>query len=105
MSVKNLSLKILLVLLLAVSGVYAQETVEYETGFRLFEHELLATEPLCIPDDPQRIAFIDSSIAYGVALGIDSVTQNYYFNAFLGDFPALPEPGTHPLPQRRIVGA
>jgi iron complex transport system substrate-binding protein len=79
----------LLLALLTVTSIYAQETAECEPGFRLFEHELLATDPLCIPEDPQRIAFIDSSIAYGVALGVESVTRSYYFDAFLGDFPGL----------------
>lgn len=36
----------------------AQENV-CDTGFRLFEHELLATEPVCIPDEPQRIVTLD----------------------------------------------
>lgn len=72
----------------AVSDV-AAPVLTCGDGFRLFDHELLATEPVCIPENPQRIAFIDSTIAYGIALGIDSVTRNYYFDAFLGDFPNL----------------
>ena len=81
---------LLLTMLVALGGLpaAAQETT-CEEGFRLFDHEVLATEPLCIPENPQRIAFIDSTIAYGVALGVPSVTNNYYFRAFLGDFPAL----------------
>ena len=27
-------------------------------GFRFFEHELLATEPGCVPKDPQRVAYL-----------------------------------------------
>lgn len=80
---------LVVVLLMCIVPIAAQDTTECEEGFRLFDHELLATEPLCIPVDPQRIAFIDSSIAYGIALGVESITRNYYFDAFLGDFPAL----------------
>lgn len=67
----------------------AATPLDCEEGFRPFDHELLATEPLCIPENPQRIAFIDSTIAYGIALDLDSVTRSYYFDAFLGDFPNL----------------
>lgn len=30
-------------------------------GFHLFDHELLATEPVCIPDNPQRVVALDMS--------------------------------------------
>ncbi|MEZ4730967.1 MAG: iron-siderophore ABC transporter substrate-binding protein [Caldilineaceae bacterium] len=30
-----------------------------EAGFRRFDHELLATDPVCIPEDPQRIIALD----------------------------------------------
>jgi len=29
-----------------------------EEGFRFFDHELLATEPTCIPENPQRVAYL-----------------------------------------------
>lgn len=90
MKYRNYSILLLLALLLVgIAPLAAQDTTECEEGFRLFDHELLATDPLCVPPDPQRIAFIDSSIAYGIALDVDSITRNYYFDAFLGDFPAL----------------
>lgn len=63
--------------------------LDCEAGFRPFDHDLLATEPLCIPENPERIAFVDSTIDYAVALGVDSVTRSYYYDAFLGDFPNL----------------
>jgi len=48
--------------LLTVSVVSAQETAaDCEVGFHLFDHELLATEPVCIPDDAQRIVALDSA--------------------------------------------
>jgi iron complex transport system substrate-binding protein len=67
----------------------AQGDTVCEPGFRLFDHEVLATDALCIPEHPQRIAFIDGTIAMGISLGVPSITNNYYFRAFLGDFPAL----------------
>lgn len=45
---------------LATTAASAQETPECEDGFRLFDHELLATDPVCIPENPQRIVAIDS---------------------------------------------
>lgn len=91
MKYRNFSglLLLMALLLITVTPLAAQDTTECEEGFRLFDHELLATDPVCVPVDPQRIAFIDSSFAYGVALGVDSITRNYYLDAYLNDFPAL----------------
>ncbi|QPC81815.1 ABC transporter substrate-binding protein [Phototrophicus methaneseepsis] len=44
---------------LAMVPVAAQDTPECEEGFHLFDHEYLKTDPLCIPDDPQRIVVVD----------------------------------------------
>jgi iron complex transport system substrate-binding protein len=47
----------LLLIALVLVGVMpadAQET-ECEAGFRLFDHKYLATNPVCIPENPQRI--------------------------------------------------
>jgi iron complex transport system substrate-binding protein len=44
-----------LVLVIAVLPTTAQESSECEDGFRLFDHEFLATEPVCIPENPERI--------------------------------------------------
>lgn len=60
-----------------------------DDGFLPFDHELLATEPVCIPENPQRIAFIDSTINNAIALGVDSVTRSYYLEASIGEFPML----------------
>lgn len=35
--------------------------VECEAGFRLFDHEYLAGDPLCIPENPQRILALEIS--------------------------------------------
>jgi iron complex transport system substrate-binding protein len=46
--------------MLGNAAVFAQEaTTECEEGFWLFEHEQLATEPVCIPENPQRIVSLD----------------------------------------------
>jgi iron complex transport system substrate-binding protein len=37
----------------------AQGNTNCEAGFRLFEHQFLATEPVCIPEAPQRIVVAD----------------------------------------------
>jgi len=34
-----------------------------EAGFHLFDHEMLATDPVCIPDDAQRIVALDNAAA------------------------------------------
>lgn len=39
----------------------AQENTACEAGFRLFEHEYLATDPVCIPENPQRILALEMS--------------------------------------------
>lgn len=63
MSFRNL-LRMLTVLtavsLVGIVAVSAQETTaECEEGFWLFEHERLATDPVCIPENPQRIVSLD----------------------------------------------
>lgn len=37
----------------------SQSAGQCEVGFRLFDHELLATEPICIPENPQTIVPLD----------------------------------------------
>lgn len=37
----------------------AQNSTECEAGLRLFDHEQLATDPVCIPENPQRIVIAD----------------------------------------------
>ncbi len=43
----------------AASEPVAETTTECEAGFRLFDHELLVGEPICIPEAPQRILPLD----------------------------------------------
>ena len=35
---------------------------ECEQGFRLLDHEMLATDPVCVPEDPQRVVALDLAI-------------------------------------------
>ena len=45
-----------------LEAMLAPESVavtECEEGFRLFDHERLATDPVCIPENPQRIVSLD----------------------------------------------
>lgn len=59
-------LSILLLSLLSLplqTDVLAQEETVCEEGFRLFDHELLATDPVCIPENPQRIVAFDTPAA------------------------------------------
>jgi len=51
----------LLILMMLVAPVSAQESTECEPGFRLFDHELLATDPVCIPENPQQIASFENA--------------------------------------------
>jgi iron complex transport system substrate-binding protein len=61
-------------LLATVLPSAAQDAPACEPGFRLFDHEYLATEPVCIPEDPQRIIAIDSyALESLLALGITPV--------------------------------
>lgn len=64
-------------------------TLTCKNGFRAFDHALLATEPVCIPENPQRIAFIDSTVNNAIALGVDSITRHYYLDVSLNEFPML----------------
>lgn len=53
-----LILALLAIVLVSVAPLSAQDTGECEDGFRYFDHEFLATEPTCIPDNPQRVAYL-----------------------------------------------
>lgn len=59
-----------------------------EEGFRFFDHELLATEPTCIPENPERVAYlIYPSYLYALdvnpigAWGLERDAENYPFIA------------------------
>lgn len=62
-----------------------------EAGFRLFDHDLLATEPICIPNAPQRIVTLETySFEAMIALGVpQSGTLSLAKSFFVGNFPDL----------------
>ena len=51
----------LMLVLTLVAPLAAQEAAECEQGYRLFDHEYLAGDPLCIPENPQRILALEIS--------------------------------------------
>src|SRR5215217_3327700 len=57
------SIVVIAALLLAVGLVQAQDATETvcEAGFHLFSHKLLATDPVCIPDNAKKIVALDNS--------------------------------------------
>jgi iron complex transport system substrate-binding protein len=61
-------LTLAVLLLVNLSPITAQETTECEAGFRLFEHEYLAGDPVCIPENPQRILALELSAVEMVIL-------------------------------------
>jgi len=60
-----------------------------EEGFRLFDHELLFTDPVCIPVNPQRIVAVDSyALENLLALGVKPVASAVV-GSFSVDYPQL----------------
>ncbi|MCC6617236.1 MAG: iron-siderophore ABC transporter substrate-binding protein [Anaerolineae bacterium] len=51
----------ILTLLASVTPLAAQDTADCGDGLRLFDHEYLAGDPICIPEDPQRIVALELS--------------------------------------------
>lgn len=78
--------------LLVLPSVVAQEAVTCEPGFRLFEHELLVSDPVCIPENPARIAALDRfSFETMLALDIDPVAASSFALSLTRDLPYLEE--------------
>jgi len=50
-----------MILLVNLTPIVAQDTTECEEGFHLFDHEYLAGDPVCIPENPQRILALEIS--------------------------------------------
>ncbi|QPC83279.1 ABC transporter substrate-binding protein [Phototrophicus methaneseepsis] len=50
---------VVMCLILGIVPALAQGETECEEGYRLFDHEYLATDPVCIPEDPQRFIALD----------------------------------------------
>ncbi len=61
---------ILLLWAAQLAPIQAQNAAECEAGFHLFAHEQLATDPVCIPDNPQRVVVLDTGeLDNALALG------------------------------------
>lgn len=78
----------LLLLPAIVVPAASQDALTCQAGTRLVEHKLLV-DPVCVPDAPQRIAFIDDNILSAFELGIPSVTSSYYSDVIVADFPGF----------------
>jgi iron complex transport system substrate-binding protein len=62
-----------------------------EAGFRLFDHELLATDPVCVPENPQRIVVLSWAAAeMAIALDLRPVAV-YLLPDSISALPALQE--------------
>lgn len=81
MKIGKLLLVFIGLLLIVIIPVAAQETSDCEDGFRLLELESLATDPVCIPANPQRIIALDEgTMADLIALGIRPIGVQDYGN-------------------------
>lgn len=58
----------LLLVFACVVPISAQDTPKCKDGFRLFDHEYLASDPICIPEKPQRILALELSALESVLL-------------------------------------
>lgn len=92
MKFRRLFALILLISLFAtVVPSAAQQLTKCETGFHLFENDYLATDPICVPDQPQRIAAVDTfTLETLLALGIKPVSGPF-LETFLRDHPQYTE--------------
>lgn len=52
---------VMLMFVMDIASVFGQDNTECDAGFRLFDHELLATDPVCIPENPQRILALENA--------------------------------------------
>ncbi|MEM9955410.1 MAG: iron-siderophore ABC transporter substrate-binding protein, partial [Chloroflexota bacterium] len=81
----------MIVLLLPTLLITAQDNTECEDGFRLFDHELLATDPVCIPETPQRIISLER-LSFETLMSINYLpvaTASGYLENFVIDFPTI----------------
>jgi len=87
MQYRKFTILTLIALLVSVGPLAAQDAAECEDGFRLFGHKMLATDPVCIPDDPQRIITLgmpsfETLMSYGIhpLASPSPYLQNYALN-------------------------
>jgi len=75
---------------LDVDVVAGSVSAACESGFHLFEHEMLATDPVCIPDAPQRVVALDTgeldnSLALGANIVGAPTADVLKYQAYLSD--------------------
>lgn len=75
--------------LASASPSIAQDKPTCEAGQKLFESHLLLNGSICVPEAPQRVAFLDDYVVYAMELGIPTITRSYYSNIIVTDFPGL----------------
>jgi iron complex transport system substrate-binding protein len=76
-----------------LEAIFSPETAatSCEAGFRLFDHELLATDPVCVPENPQRIVVLSWAAAeMAIALDLRPVAV-YLLPDSISALPALQE--------------
>ena len=59
MKTRIVSILVFALLLVSIAPINAQDETTCEDGFRLFDHEYLAGDPLCIPENPQRVLALE----------------------------------------------
>ena len=69
-----------------------------EAGFHTFDHPLLATDPVCVPDSPERVVVADFAafdVMYTLGLPVaaysDFLITNWYTNMVPELLPAITE--------------
>ena len=77
---------VLLFTLIFLNASFAQEC---DAGFRLFDHAMLTTEPVCVPENPERVLSLDRlSFETMLALGVTpAATLEGYVRNHQLDFP------------------
>ena len=67
----------------------AAATDECSEGFRFFDHELLSTEPVCVPESPQRVIALES---FEALISLDAppvATFENFLDNWLLEYPSL----------------
>lgn len=76
-------------IVLGASPAFAQNAPTCDPGTRLFDSPMFVDGAVCVPETPQRVAFLDDTVVFAMELGIPSITRSYYSNIIVTDFPGL----------------
>ncbi|MEM9774488.1 MAG: ABC transporter substrate-binding protein [Chloroflexota bacterium] len=77
----------IVLLLLSACGQRTQTAADCTADQRLFTSDTLVSGSICVPEDPQRIAFIDELVGVAPVIGVGTVTRSVYFDLLSDDFP------------------